>query len=250
MSWILAYGLRFNRKSQTCVFFRWFALRFRVKTCAKNLAALSAICCWTRNQWNLLFSWTMKSAKYVFTRKSANQQKNIQGCDFLWNWRPHAKIQLIWTPKKNLTKIQHRMVMLQRLQMLLEYKNVNVLGRDKNKSTCTWTKSLIKRTRTNNKLNPFIMTSPEFKLKTHCVAQKYPSPPPPPPHTHTRTNTNTNRVFFCLFEPSPPVYLHNFLLKFWLLQPSPPQNFKWPSVCGQGEGWVWLFSVTTQCTHS
>ena len=56
----------------------------------------------------------MKSAKhpvatcffaYVFTRKrSANQQKKIQGCDFLLNRRPHAKIQLIWTEKKNRPK--------------------------------------------------------------------------------------------------------------------------------------------------
>ena len=39
---------------------------------------------------------------YVFTRKwSANQRKKIQGCDFLLNRRPHAKIQLIWTKKKN-----------------------------------------------------------------------------------------------------------------------------------------------------
>ena len=37
----------------------------------------------------------------VLTRKqSANQQKKIQGCDFLLNWRPHAKIQLIWREKK------------------------------------------------------------------------------------------------------------------------------------------------------
>ena len=59
---------------------------------------------------NLLFSWTMKSAKhpvatcffaYVFTwKRSTNQQKKIQGCDFLLNRRPHAKIQLIWTKKK------------------------------------------------------------------------------------------------------------------------------------------------------
>ena len=36
MSWIFACGLRFNRKSQPCIFFRWFALHFRVKTYAKN----------------------------------------------------------------------------------------------------------------------------------------------------------------------------------------------------------------------
>ena len=48
---------------------------------------------------------------YVLTGKqSTNQWKKIQGCDFLLNRRPHAKIQLIWT-KKNQTKIRHRMVM-------------------------------------------------------------------------------------------------------------------------------------------
>ena len=36
MSWIFACGLRFNRKSQPCIFFRWFVLHFRVKTYAKN----------------------------------------------------------------------------------------------------------------------------------------------------------------------------------------------------------------------
>ena len=55
---------------------------------------------------------------YVLTRKrSANQQKKIQGCDLLLNRRAHAKIQLIWTKKKKQTKIRHRMVMLRRLQL-------------------------------------------------------------------------------------------------------------------------------------
>ena len=61
MSWIFACGLRFNRKSQPCIYFRWFALHFWVKTYAKNLAALFAVCCRTRQaketycfpeQWN------------------------------------------------------------------------------------------------------------------------------------------------------------------------------------------------------
>ena len=61
MSWIFACGLRFNRKSQPCIFFRWFALRFPVKTYAKNSAAPFAVCCRTREaketycfpeQWN------------------------------------------------------------------------------------------------------------------------------------------------------------------------------------------------------
>ena len=62
---------------------------------------------------------TAKSAAeffaYVLTgKRSANQRKKIQGCDFLLNRRPHAKIQLIWT-KKIQTKHRHRMVMLRRL---------------------------------------------------------------------------------------------------------------------------------------
>ena len=40
MSWIFACGLRFNRKSQLCIFFCWFAFHFRVKTYAKNSDAL------------------------------------------------------------------------------------------------------------------------------------------------------------------------------------------------------------------
>ena len=42
---------------------------------------------------------------YVLTgKRSTNQRKKIQGCDFLLNRRPHAKIQLIWTKKKNRPK--------------------------------------------------------------------------------------------------------------------------------------------------
>ena len=57
------------------------------------------------------FAWrvrqqTAKSAAeffaYVLTgKRSTNQRKKIQGCDFLLNRRPHAKIQLIWMKKKN-----------------------------------------------------------------------------------------------------------------------------------------------------
>ena len=52
---------------------------------------------------------TAKSAAeffaYVLTgKRSANQRKKIQGCDFLLNGRPHAKIQLVWTKKKNRPK--------------------------------------------------------------------------------------------------------------------------------------------------
>ena len=58
---------------------------------------------------------------YVFTRKwSVNQREKIQGCDFLLNRRPHAKIQFVWTKKKKQTKIRHRMVMLEDLQLLIQ----------------------------------------------------------------------------------------------------------------------------------
>ena len=36
MSWIFECALWFNRKSQPCIFLRWFALRFPVKTYAKK----------------------------------------------------------------------------------------------------------------------------------------------------------------------------------------------------------------------
>ena len=41
--------------------------------------------------------------------------KKMQGCDLLLNWRPHAKIQLIWEKKQ--TRIQQSMVMLRRLHL-------------------------------------------------------------------------------------------------------------------------------------
>ena len=36
-------------------------------------------------------------ANVLTGKRSGNQRKKIQGCHFLLNWRPHAKIQLIWT---------------------------------------------------------------------------------------------------------------------------------------------------------
>ena len=79
---------------------------FQLKRTQKNLAALFAVCCWTTSKRNLLLSRTMKSAKRpVATRKwSANRGRKIQGCDFLTNLRPQAKIQLIWMKKKNRPK--------------------------------------------------------------------------------------------------------------------------------------------------
>ena len=54
---------------------------------------------------------------FLLENEAQTSGKKIQGCDFLLNRRPHAKIQLIWTKKKKQTKIQHRMVMLRHLQL-------------------------------------------------------------------------------------------------------------------------------------
>ena len=39
---IFACGLRFSQQTLPCIFFRWFALRFREKTYAKNSVFLVA----------------------------------------------------------------------------------------------------------------------------------------------------------------------------------------------------------------
>ena len=39
---IFACGLRFSQQTLPCIFFRWFALRFREKTYAKNSVFLAA----------------------------------------------------------------------------------------------------------------------------------------------------------------------------------------------------------------
>ena len=98
-------------ESHSPVFFlSWFVLRFPVKMYAKKLGG--TFC-------NLLLNDKQKKPfvfpnnetseascsrlffAYVFTQKwSANQREKIQGCDFLLNLRPHAKLQLIWTKKR------------------------------------------------------------------------------------------------------------------------------------------------------
>ena len=114
MSWIFACGLRFNRKSQPCIFFRWFALRFQLKRMQKTRRRLlQSVVERAKQKKPIVFpnnetseaSCSRLFFAYGFTRKwSANQRKKIQGCDFLLNRRPHAKIQLIWTKKKNRPK--------------------------------------------------------------------------------------------------------------------------------------------------
>ena len=105
---------QFNGKSQPCIFSPGLRFVFQLK-------------CMQKTRWCFLQS-AVEHAKQkkpfvfpnsetseascsrlffacVFTRKrSAKQQKKIQGCDFLLNWRPHAKLQLIWTKKKNRPK--------------------------------------------------------------------------------------------------------------------------------------------------
>ena len=118
-------------ESHSPVFFlRWFALRFPVKTYAKKLGgAFCSLLLNDKQKKPFVFpnNKTSEASRsrlffaYVFTRKwSTNQRKKIQGCDFLLNRRPHAKIQLIWTKKKK-TKIRHRIVMLRRLQFWSVY---------------------------------------------------------------------------------------------------------------------------------
>ena len=91
MSWIFACGLRFNRKSQPCIFFRWFALHFRVKTYAKNRqvrdASLISLFGKTKGFFYLSFNNRLQKAPqsffaYVLTgKRSANQRKKNTG---LW----------------------------------------------------------------------------------------------------------------------------------------------------------------------
>ena len=99
MSWIFACGLRFNRKSQPCIYFRWFALHFRVKTYAKKQPATGRFAGFIvreNNRFLLLGVFDNRLQKAL--------RKKIQGCDFLLNRRPHVKIQLIWTKKKSRPK--------------------------------------------------------------------------------------------------------------------------------------------------
>ena len=129
MSWIFVCGLHFNRKPQHCIFSHWFVLRFWLKTYAINSAALLEIFCWTRNKRNLLFSWTMKSAKqriaivvhsdcicFYLNNEAQTSRKNT-GLQFCIKLETTCKnsAHLDENKIKKQTKIQHRMVMLRRL---------------------------------------------------------------------------------------------------------------------------------------
>ena len=87
--------------------FPWFELHFQVKTHAKNRRLRDAllISLFGKTKGFLCLSFNNRPPPsffaYILTgKRSANQRKKIQGCDFLLNRRPHAKIKLIWTKKR------------------------------------------------------------------------------------------------------------------------------------------------------
>ena len=90
-SWIFACALRFNRKSQPCIFLRWFVLRFPVKMYAKKLGgAFCSLLLNDKQKKPFVFpnnevseaSHSRLFFAYGFTPKwSANQRKKIQGCE-------------------------------------------------------------------------------------------------------------------------------------------------------------------------
>ena len=106
MSRISACGLQFLRKSQPCIF-SLLCASFPSKNVCRKQAATGRFTDFIvpENKRFLLLlvqQQTGKSAAefiaYVLTgKRSGNQRKKIQGCHFLLNRRPHAKIQLIWT---------------------------------------------------------------------------------------------------------------------------------------------------------
>ena len=93
------------------VFFPLFCASFSSKNVCKKQAATGRFADFIvrENKRFLLLVVQQQTAKsaaeffaYVLTgKRSANPRKKIQGCDFLINRRPHAKIQLIWTKTKN-----------------------------------------------------------------------------------------------------------------------------------------------------
>ena len=128
MSWIFACGLRFNRKSQPCIFSRWFALHFRVKTYAKN----------SRLQDASLVSLFGKTIGFFWLARSTTDCKKCRRVFCTrFNWKtkhkPAEKNTGLWLSiksettcknsahldeKKKQTKIRHRMVMLEGLQFI------------------------------------------------------------------------------------------------------------------------------------
>ena len=86
-----ACALRFNRKSQPCIFLRWFALRFPVKTYVKKLGAFCSLLLNDKQKKPFVFpnNETSEASRsrlffaHVFTRKwSANQRGKIRAVTF------------------------------------------------------------------------------------------------------------------------------------------------------------------------
>ena len=127
MSWIFACGLRFNRKSQPCIFFRWFALHFRVKTYAKKQPATGRFAgfivrennrflCLARSTTDCKKSHRVFCICFYSKMKRKPTEKNTG----LWlsiKSETTCKNSAHLDEKKKQTKIRHRMVMLEDLQL-------------------------------------------------------------------------------------------------------------------------------------
>ena len=151
MSWIFAYGVGFNRKSQPYIFSAGLRFTFQLKRMQKNSGMHFVACCWTRSKRNLLFSWTMKSAKrrvaacflhtFLFKNKAQTSGKKI-----LWfskkletTCKNSAHLDKNKTKQKQ-TKIWHRMAMLQRLQFIVFW---SIKKQESGCFTCNLTKKCI-----------------------------------------------------------------------------------------------------------
>ena len=116
-------------ESHSPVFF-YAGLRFvfQLKHMQKNSAALFAVCCWTTSKRDLLFSWTMKPTKcpvaacflhmFLLENKVQTSGKKCRAVTFYQIGDRMQKFSSFGRKKKQ-TKIWHRMVMLQRLQLFL-----------------------------------------------------------------------------------------------------------------------------------
>ena len=131
MSWIFACGLRFNRKSQPCIFFRWFALHFRVKTYAKNSWLQDASLVSLFRKTIGFFCLARSTTDWVFCIRfySKMKRKPAEKNTGLWpsiKSETTCKNSAHLDKKKKQTKIRHRMVMLGGLQL---FSTCNILWR-------------------------------------------------------------------------------------------------------------------------
>ena len=136
MSWIFACGLRFNRKSQPCIFFRWFALHFQVKTYAKNSRLQDA---------SLVSLFGKTIGFFCLAHSTTDCKKRHRVFCIRFNWKtkrkPAEKNTGLWLSiksettcknsahldeKKKQTKIRHRMVMLEGLHLIDGNSYINI----------------------------------------------------------------------------------------------------------------------------